>query len=116
MIPPEGRTEEQAPIFQTEEGIEFAFFTFVVDELPYLFPETFVFDSCANPVLKRAVNIPPHEAFQLYFGLTPKEFLHIACPNSQQKEWGGIQLPYHAVPQDVGYQIFELVALYTRMN
>lgn len=116
MSPPTGRTEEEPPVFATEDGIEFAFFTFVVDELPFLFPKYFAFDKDEKPFLKECPKLEPHEAFVHFTGISPKEFMHIATPNAQQRNWGGIILPYHAVPQDVGYQIFELIGMHTRMN
>jgi hypothetical protein len=116
MWPPDGFKDNEPPVFEDKEGIEFAYFTFVVDELPYLFPDDFKFDKKYNPYLIKKPELNPHEAFSYFMGVSQKEFLHIATPNSQKPEWGGITLPYHAVAQDVGYQIFELVGSYTRMN
>lgn len=116
MSVPEGRTEEQPPVFETEGGIEFAYFTFVIDELPFLFPKHFALDQDGKPFLIRRPKLEPHEACAKFLGLSPEEFLHIATPNAQRQEWGGIILPYHAVPQDVGHNIFELVGMHTLMN
>jgi len=116
MSPPAGRTEEEPPVFATDDGIVFAYFTFVVEELPFLFPEYWALDEDDMPFLKGKSQLEPHEACAEFFGLSPKEFMHIATPNAQQRNWGGITLPYHAVPQDIGYQIFELVGMHMRMN
>lgn len=116
MQPPDGFSEDEPPVYESKDGIEFAYLKFVVDELPYLFPEDFKFNKSYDPYLVKKPELNPHEAFNHFMGLTIKEFLHIATPNSQKREWGGIILPYHATAQDVGFQIFELVGWNMRMN
>jgi hypothetical protein len=118
MTPPDGLDENQPPVFPTEDGgLTFAYFPFLVDELPYIFNKHFAMDNNGKPFLKKHPKLEPDEAFILFFGLSAKEFLHIGTPLAQQPKFGGIlELPYYTAPPDVGYQIFELVRIYTLMN
>jgi len=115
MMVPEGRTSEQPPIFETEEGIVFAYYTFILVELPFLFPGQW------QEINGKIVHVshPNKEEFMScadFFGLTPKEFLHCFTPIAQIPEWGGLRLKYDAKPRDVGFNITELLDMHLRMN
>ena len=116
MTPPDGLSESEPPVFQTEKGIVFAFFCYT-DELTYLFHEHWTFDKRKRPILIKQPDLPLEDSAVGFLGITPQEFIHCFVPNGQKREvFGGEILPYHAVPQDLAHNIFELVGMHLRMN